>query len=474
MKNRVYIFMLSIFCTSFVFANEYEDWLKNQNSAFHQYKKTIDEEFSNMLKKDWQNFKTMNEANTYEKPKPKKVPQIKQEPTVSKNIIEKSKPVTIQKIEVAKLPKIKKQEQKNIQNKITVDFFNQMLVFEKNNKLHAIKLKISKESISDFWDKISKSNYKIFIENMKNYKNKYDLNDWAMYLLIYKYAHQQVDINKSNLFTWFILSKMGYDTKVGYTNDNIYLLSTIKQKLYQVSFFTFNGSRYYIMNPKGRIGNIGSIFTYKGSYPNAKEKLNFDMSKKAIRLYTNLQSKKLEFKYKNKFYSFNTQYSKDLIEFYKTFPQSEYTLYFNAQKSQYINNILLKELAEKMKNMKEVQAINFLLRFVQKSFKYKKDDEQFAHEKVMFLEETIYYPYSDCEDRSIIFSYLVENLLGLEVIGVKFKNHLATAVNISTPTDGDTVIFQNKSYTIADPTYINANLGMTMPQYKNKTFELIP
>ena len=47
----------------------------------------------------------------------------------------------------------------------------------------------------------------------------------------------------------------------------------------------------------------------------------------------------------------------------------------------------------------------------------------------MFPEETINYPYSDCEDRSILFSYLVKNLLHLDIVGVKYNDHLATAIN---------------------------------------------
>jgi hypothetical protein len=124
--------------------------------------------------------------------------------------------------------------------------------------------------------------------------------------------------------------------------------------------------------------------------------------------------------------------------------------------------------------MNEFEATNFLLRLVQKSFQYKRDDEQFNYEKVLFPEETLYYPFSDCEDRSIIFSYLVENLLGLDVIGVKFKDHLATAVQFSGNGIGTRFKYNGTIYTIADPTYINANVGMIMPQYKNKAFTLIP
>ena len=123
--------------------------------------------------------------------------------------------------------------------------------------------------------------------------------------------------------------------------------------------------------------------------------------------------------------------------------------------------------------MSELEAVNFLLRFTQKSFDYKTDGDQFSQEKVMFPDETVFFPYSDCEDRSIMFSSLVKNLLGLKVVGLKFPNHLATAVAMSSSVSGDNFKYKGDIYTVTDPTYINANAGMTMPQYKNSNFSVI-
>ena len=84
----------------------------------------------------------------------------------------------------------------------------------------------------------------------------------------------------------------------------------------------------------------------------------------------------------------------------------------------------------------------------------------------MFSNETLYYNKSDCEDRAILFSYLVKELFGVGVIGVKYKDHMATALYI--PMKGDSVKAGRRKFVIADPTYINANIGQSMPQYKSK------
>ena len=47
------------------------------------------------------------------------------------------------------------------------------------------------------------------------------------------------------------------------------------------------------------------------------------------------------------------------------------------------------------------------------------------------LDEPLFYPYSDCEDHSVLFAYLVRELPGLEVIGLDYPGHVATAVRFS-------------------------------------------
>jgi hypothetical protein len=141
-----------------------------------------------------------------------------------------------------------------------------------------------------------------------------------------------------------------------------------------------------------------------------------------------------------------------------TYPQLDLEWYFKARVDAATATSLQNQLQEYIRGMDEQRAVNYLLRFVQTSLKYKTDERQFGKENYLFLEETLSHPYSDCEDRSILFAWLVQTLLGLDVIGLDFPGHVATAVK-----------FNNKGdrYVISDPTYLNALAGMTMPAYKN-------
>ena len=57
--------------------------------------------------------------------------------------------------------------------------------------------------------------------------------------------------------------------------------------------------------------------------------------------------------------------------------------------------------------------------------------------------------------------------MGLKVVGLNYPNHVATAVAFNSEVNGDYLMYKNKKYILSDPTFINAPVGQTMPQFKN-------
>ncbi|MBQ7735935.1 MAG: hypothetical protein IJT61_08435 [Bacteroidales bacterium] len=104
---------------------------------------------------------------------------------------------------------------------------------------------------------------------------------------------------------------------------------------------------------------------------------------------------------------------------------------------------------------------------MQTAFDYKTDGEQFGYERPLFGDEMFYYPYSDCEDRSILFTILVHDLLRLDIVMLEYPNHLATAVRFPKEVPGFYVMMNGEKYVVCDPTYIGASVGDCMPQFQN-------
>ena len=107
------------------------------------------------------------------------------------------------------------------------------------------------------------------------------------------------------------------------------------------------------------------------------------------------------------------------------------------------------------------------MNFIQTAFEYEYDDKVWGGDRAFFAEESAYYPYCDCEDRSILFSRIVRDLLDLDVVLIYYPGHLATAVEFHTLVNGDYINLNDRKFTICDPTYIGAPVGITMPDMNN-------
>ena len=126
-----------------------------------------------------------------------------------------------------------------------------------------------------------------------------------------------------------------------------------------------------------------------------------------------------------------------------------------------------------MKDKTEKERVAMLLKFVQDAFPYKLDMEQFGREKYFFPDETLHYPYSDCEDRAVFLVKLIYLYTNLTAVGLEYSDHVSVAVKLDEPIMGSYVVFKNDRYYICDPTFIGAGLGMAMDEMKKQSPDII-
>jgi len=483
-NSFIWLFILLIFILIDTFTataqEDYETWLKQQQQAVREFKDKRDRAFSEFLKQEWHKFQVFQGLNRDEKPKPKKIP--KAEPRPLKDIT----PPKIRVIKDIPMPKISPPDKPDLDEEpaavdiekgesIKVKFFDTPLKMNYDRALQVPRSKIiNKETISAYWSATSRTDYERTLKRAQYFKNKLQLNDWGYGYLLYRIGAKMYpdSRNQRNLFVWFMLSKSGYKTKIAYTSDQIYLLLTSANFIYSIPYVNIDDKNYFVVSFDGILERVKTLYTYEGQYPNADKVIGLKFETLPNFKYK-VASKKLKFIYRGKEYILEVKYNKTLVSFLKYYPQTNLEVYFEAPVSSEASYSLLNALKLIVEGKPETEAVNMLLRFVQTAFDYKTDGDQFGREKYFFSEETLFYPYSDCEDRSILFAYLVRNLVGLEVIGLDYPGHVATAVQFSADVSGDYVVYKNKKYIICDPTYINANLGMRMPQLKDAEPEVI-
>jgi len=481
-KKYISLLFWLIFIQSFsVYAqDDYQKWLKQQNEKFKQFKDERDKAFADFLQKEWKKMQMTQGLVPDEEPKPIDIP-VAEFTDLPENIISDSlhiieeikipepEPVKEPDVEIAPIvPKVENAKELNFQ------FFGAPIYLNYDNDILVdIDGKINKEKIGSFWTTLSKSDFEPVQEQIEALKTKMDLNDWGICFLLFQIGKNVYNENKQSiLFTWFMLSKLGYKVKVGYFNNDIFLLIPSKQVLFEITYFEIDKQRYYAINFDKKQRELESLYTYDGNYPGAETVFDFNINNPpgVGNIETN---KELQFKFNNQNFTFLTKYNKNAIDYFSHYPHTTLDVYFNSSPSDDIAYSLLSNLKSMVEGKSETEAVNILLRFVQTAFQYQTDAEQFGIEKYLFSEETVFYPYSDCEDRSILFSFLVRQLIGLEVIGLDYPGHVATAVKFNADVNGDSIIYQNQKYLICDPTYINANIGLCMPQFKNIKPEFI-
>ena len=465
--------------------DDFQQWLKQEQSSFQQYKDERDKEFTEFLKTQWKEMELLKGFKRDDSPKPVSMPVARPQPTPEP--IVKVKPVPLPQPVIEPLPElvvikpvppvvsvvkpILPPEPKVVPKgrKIIINYFGSNLVFYYDPKLkNTLFGSINETSVSGFWSALSLADYDALIEQINTNAKALQLNDWAYALLVHDISKQIYPANDNNqsLFTWFVLAKAGYKSRIAYDTSKVYLLVPSQQQLYSVPYFTFDNVRYYAVRFDGREQSLGQVYTYDGNYPGVNKSLNMQLTSEMV-VDNRAMQRKLTFEFEGRKYDINAAYDNQRVDLMNTYPQLDLEWYFKSQVSSSASTPLQAQLSEYMKGMNEQQAVNFLLRFVQTSLSYKTDEGQFGKENYLFPEETLHYPYSDCEDRSILFAWLVQSLLGLDVVGLDFPGHVATAVHFNGQVSGDAVTHNGKRYVVADPTYINASVGMTMPDYKN-------
>lgn len=118
-------------------------------------------------------------------------------------------------------------------------------------------------------------------------------------------------------------------------------------------------------------------------------------------------------------------------------------------------------------------CVDLICHWIQTAFVYEYDDKVWGRDRAFFADETLYYPYCDCEDRSILLTRMVRDLLGLECALVYYPGHLASAIAMGEDVKGDYIRINGTKYLVCDPTYIGAPIGMTMPDMDNQSAKVM-
>lgn len=355
---------------------------------------------------------------------------------------------------------------------VAVDFFGTTLTLPKITGLTSPS-GTSEDAIASAWGKMTMSIPTAVPAAFQNARRELDLCDWACLLLARKYAETTgsgSDNKVALLFTW-LMSQAGYDVRLGRSGSRLVPLFASEYIIYQHPYFTIGGKRYYPLDKQAGSMAICQQ-SFSGSRPlsmTVGKRMNLPAAPSSPRT---LEARGIDAKVVT---------DKNLVDFYAEFPASQYG---NSEESRWAvlaatplsesaQATLYPVLKAAIEGQSKAEAVETILRYLQHGLVYKYDEEIWGADRAFFPEETLFYPYADCEDRAALFVRLVKDLTGLPAALVVYPGHVAAAVAFPTAEEGDYLTISGRRFLICDPTYIGVGIGVSMPDLRNQPVKVV-
>jgi hypothetical protein len=456
-------------------SKDYQQQIKKSSEDFREYTTKRDKEFADNLKHYWKDFSLMAPLTPDLTPKPKIVPR---NTSQVKELLSRLLPIQPSGIpsfpgefQIPKLPIPEKPDEVDTSGeKLSFLYYGSTISLNYNPDIKVeIPVEISGQAIAKYWENINVAHCNSLLSSLETVSREMQINGWGYFQLIKITAGKIYpdSQNASNLLTWFLMTKAGYKIRVAYYGNEVFLMIPTSNTLYGLSYSPFNGLNYYLL---GKV--VPKISSYDVDFPDATKIIDMNFYC-PLHIGNLIATQPIKFTYNNTPYKIPLTYNLNSIEFYKDYPLTDIKVSFDATVSSIFQKSVIEQIKPLVANKNEKDAVGFLLNLVQSGFNYKTDEEQFGHEKFNFPEENLYYPFNDCNDRAVLFAYLVERLVGLSVIGLEYPGHIATAVHFTEDVPGDFISWKGLKYVIADPTFINAPVGLTMPKYANTKADIV-
>ena len=478
---------------------QFNQFKNDQQSEFDAFRRRVNEEYAEFMRRTWAEFP----AHEAEQPKEEKEvpPMIYEPPTPAPQTTPAEQPVQeepIQKEQISSLPIPQQdiqsapepeptpepapapepiapvQPKEEPYKRVTIAYHGALITIGFPQTDNFRLAGSDENAIADGWKALSDSKYDITVKTALDARKANALCDWAYLNMLRAACEKQYGKgNDATLAQAFLLVQSGYRIRIGNDNGKLQVLVASLYDIYGLKYFTIDGTKFYVVS-----GDKNTRMHICESKYNKEKSLSMQMSQ--LPKFTSDPTPKRTLTSK-KGVTASVSVNKNLIDFFNTYPQACYkgdyrtrwAAYANTPLDKSIQNALYPTLQKTISGMSERQAVEILLNWVQTAFAYKVDDEVWGHDRAFFAQETLYYPYCDCEDRSILFSRLVRDLLGLDVVLLYYPGHLAAAVAFNHEEKGDYLTYKNQKYVVCDPTYINAGVGRTMPGMNNQQAQVI-
>lgn len=337
--------------------------------------------------------------------------------------------------------------------------------------------KVEEKAILDYYQQLEKTDYRTLLDNLKQQQVHLQLNDWLFFQLLH-HSVQEIFQKKTGveqeLAAWFLLAQAGYDTRLTYLHQQVFVYVYSKDEIFEVPIIEEKGRNYINLTSLQSGNKPGTLYMLNFAPRPTGKPFSFNLEK-IPHLQPQATTSKISFLFKGTLQELELQYDQTLVDLMKRYPLIGEEQYLQFPMSPLLEASLVPLLKKLIADKTPRQALELLVGFTRSSFAYQEDRQYFGKSKPMIADELFFYPYSDCEDRSALFYALVKKLLDLPMLILAYPNHITVAVALEEQIKGVSIESAGKRYYICDPTGpINSSaIGIFPPEYEKIPFEIV-
>lgn len=340
-------------------------------------------------------------------------------------------------------------------------------------RLNSVKVKsVHEHDVFRAWQDYQKRDVAPVLSSLRSLSDDLGLNDWFVFQLVRQYADGLLDTGTPMdrvLLEHYLMVRMGYDVRLARTEHQLLLLVPFDEEVYEHGFIKIGGKDYYLFfdDLEADLDEKSVVYPCDPSKKDLGkgQTLSLLFKDKALNLSTG-EEKLCD--YDDGQIHVACSLDAGVMKMLQGYPLMDLQCYVASVVLPQFHEAILEQLVPQLEDMSQCEAADALLHFVQYVFGYEEDESWYGQEKVNFIEENFYYDKNDCEDRSILYAFLVNSLLGLDVQFVQYPGHECTAVRFTDClTRGNGYYYGDDYYLICDPSYIGATIGRCMPKYRS-------
>ncbi|MGZ5243886.1 MAG: hypothetical protein ACXWEY_05550 [Bacteroidia bacterium] len=360
-------------------------------------------------------------------------------------------------------------------------FYSQSLEIYYNTGLKQVNnIAFNEDASVRFTKLMEAAPYQELVQSLLKEKKNLHLSDW-MYFLLLKKTTEEIysgqDVNFRTMAQWFLLTKSGYRVKLLCNNQSANIFVHTKDMAFELP---------YIETGEGRFVNISGHFDKSAQklaplsdaqllYNALGRSFDFAVTELPKILTPAVYEKTLHFTHDKQSYEIVVKGDKSVISYLRNYPKLQLDAWARVPMSKVAYNSFIPAFRKLIEGKSQQDAVRMILSFTRNAFEYETDQNVYKEDNLIFSPEmTLLSPYSDCEDRAILFAFMAKELLGLKTVLIEYPTHVSAAVNLPT-SYGKPLLFGGEAYTFCEPTGPQDDLGLgeLHPKFAKHKFNII-